>query len=224
VAYGKLHCWMTQDGRAHSMLVVACLALLVTLLWAPPVASAFAGACGTSTVARDFLAQVKRAAPIEKVPPSGELPFARAELHLESPGGDLNIESGSVGFRLENRLAGTRQIGWIVESELTQVTARGKDVRDLGIRRRKVGSLAADAGFSLPHRISATPAYYRVDIRFRGKDGSRQAGHYGFYTRVMKPRVDLRARIDDYTVAPGEVASAVLLDLGTVLLVTPSYD
>ena len=194
----------------------------------PSVSSAYPG-CGDSTVVRDYLAQVKRAAPIKEVPEfddltSRQLPFAPPGLRLVAIESGLIVESKEVGFRLSNAM-GPQRLDWIVESELVEVSARGRDLRSLGVKRRGIGTFRAHVGISSLHRIfSPTPAYYRADVRFYRKGTDRPLGQYSFYVRMMKPRVDLRVRIDTPTVSPGQFAKATLLNLGTVPLVTRSYD
>lgn len=185
--------------------------------------------CRQSTVVRDYLAQVKRAAPIKEVPEFEDptfdrLPFAPPGLRLEAIKSGLIVESSKVGFSLGNPFGSRHHLDWIIESELVKVSARGRDLRSLGVRRRGVGTLQDDAAISLLHRVSAAPAYYRVDIRFIRKGTGRFLGQYSSYVRVMKPRVDLRVKIERPTVAPREYARATILNFGTVPLTTRSYD
>ncbi len=203
------------------------VALAGVLAAVPSTASAYPN-CGRSTVARDYLAQLKRVAPIKQVPTwegptSRQLPFAPPGLHLRVIGVGLIVGSGEVGFTLDNFL-GARRLDWIIESELVKVTAKGRAIQSLGVKRRGIGTFKGDTVIELLHRVSAAPAYYRIDIRFVRRDTDLIVGQYSSYTRVMKPRVDLRVRIDTPAVAPGEVARATLLNLGTVPLITPSYD
>lgn len=180
--------------------------------------------CGRSTVARDYMMQVKKAVPIKEVPMFGELPFGPSELRLEAIGSDLLVGGGQVGFRLGNLGGPMLHLDWIAESELFRVSVRGKILQSLGIKRRRIATIQEGAVRGLLHRVSATPAYYRADIRFFHKGSDHLLGQYSSYTRVMKPRVDLRVRSETPTVEPGKIAKATLLNLGTVPLVTPSYD
>ena len=189
----------------------------------PSVSAAYPG-CGRSTVARDYLAEVKRVAPVREVPGSGQPSFSPVDLRLEATGVGVVVGSSQIGFHLSNPPSARHRLDWIVESELVKVTARGKEIQHLGIKRRSIGVVQRAVSRGFLHRVSAAPAYYRVDIRFRRKDSGHLLGQYSSYARVMKPRVDLRVKIDSPTVAPGEVAKATLLNLGTVPLVTSSYD
>jgi hypothetical protein len=185
--------------------------------------------CGHLTVARDYLAQVKRAAPIKELPELGDpmskqLPFAPPGLRLQAVGSGLIVESSQVGFSLSSPFRTLRRLEWIVESELLKVSARGRVIQSFGIKRRSIESVQDYAAINFMHRVSATPAYYRADIRIFRKGTNRILDRYSSYARVMKPRVDLRVKIDTFAVAPGEFARATLLNLGTVPLVTPSYD
>lgn len=213
-------------ARLRWRATVLAVALGGVLVAVPSVSFAYPG-CGHSTVARDYLAQVKRAAPIREVPKLGDpssrqLPFAPTGLRLQVSGIDLMIKSSEVGFSLDN-FFGARRLDWIVESELVKVNAQGEDIKSLGVKRRVIGTFKGGTVINLLHRVSANPAYYRVDIRFFHKGADRVLGQYSSYARVMKPRVDLRVKIERFTVVPGEVARASLWNLGTVPLITPSY-
>lgn len=177
---------------------------------------------------RDYLAQVKRAAPIKEVPEfddltSRQLPFAPPGLRLVALESGLTVESKEVGFNLRNSL-GPRHLDWIVESELVEVSARGRDLRSIGVKRRGIGTFRAHVGISFLHWVPAATGYYRADVRFYRKGTDRPLGQYSFYVRMMKPRTDLRVRTETPTVAPGQFAKATLLNLGTVPLITRSYD
>jgi hypothetical protein len=205
---------------------VALVGLLATALCTPSAALS----CRESSVARDYLAQVKKAAPIREVPPLGspmsrQLPFSPPGLRLQVIDDGLIVGSSQVGFSLSSPAKTQRDLHWIVEGELFKVNARGRIIRSHGIKRRRIGSLQDDAEINLVHQVSsATPAYYRTDIRIFHKGSDRILGLYSSYARVMKPRVDLRLRINSFTVAPGEYAEATLLNLGTVPLISLSYD
>lgn len=215
--------------RTRGRIAVVSIVLLGMCAAVPTAASAYPG-CGHSTLARDYLKELKRAAPINVVPVIGDrstkqLPFAPAGLRLHAVGSDVVVDASQVGFKLSNSLLGpVQQLDWIVESQLVKTDDRGEDIRRLGSERRILGTLKKGAVINLLHPVSATPGYYRVDIRFVQKMTGRVLGQYGSYTRVMKPRVDLRVRIDTPSILPGEIARATLLNLGTVPLVTPSYD
>jgi hypothetical protein len=178
--------------------------------------------CGGAHTARDFLASLK-AAPIQEAPETGELPFAQPAMNLEALGGGLIVGSDWFGFALTNEARGARKLGLTVESELTRVSARGRELASLQTKRRELGVLDSESPENFLHKVARTPAYYRVDIRFFRKDADRALAEYSVYARVMKPRVDLRVRIDTPVVSPGEMARATLLNLGTVPFVTPRY-
>lgn len=197
------------------------MGVLVVASALPSVASAL---CGSSFVVRDYLSGIKRSASVREVPALGQLPFGPARLHLEAIGGGLTTQGGSIGFGLTNRSTSRRHLKLVVESELHKVTPGGKKLSSLGRKQRNLGSLRGHTSVKLLHRLSATPAYYRTDIRFLRAGTDRRLATYGFYTRVMRPRIDLRVRSETPTVVPGELARATLLNLGTVPLITSSYD
>lgn len=197
---------------------------VVTAVAALVMPSSASALCGDSTLLRDYLAGVKKAAPVREVPASGQVPFAAGNLHLEAVESGLATAGARIGFRLSNRSTSPRRLNLKIESELLKVTRSGRVIARLGVNRREVGSIPGRTDTNLLHRVSADPAYYRVDVRFFGSDKNRSIAAYSSYTRVVRPRVDLRVRIETPSLEPGEVARATLLNLGTVPLVTPSYD
>lgn len=214
-----------KSGRskrsAASSSAAAIAGVLVAMVALPPVALAL---CGSSSVVRDYLSTVKQSAPIREIPALDQLPFAPAGLHLEVIGGGLTTEDKSIGYSFSNRSASRRQVNLIIESELLKVSPRGRVLLSLGLRQRNLGSIRGHTSMKLLQHVSATPAYYRTDIRIHRAGQRRVLANYSFYTRVMRPRVDLRVKIETPTVVPGEVARATILNLGTVPLTTPSYD
>jgi hypothetical protein len=195
--------------------------ILASALCAPSAAS---GLCGHTTLVRNYLAQVEGSTPVKEVPISGQLSFAPKSFHLDAIGKGMLVGSSQVGFRLHNRSTEARRLNLVAESELVKVTARGRVITGLGIKRRSIGSIQGDRALSLSYRVPASPAYYRIDIRFFRKGMDQGFGRYSFYARVMKPSIDLRVRIVSSTVGPGEVARAIILNLGTVPLIARSYD
>jgi hypothetical protein len=165
-----------------------------------------------------------KAAPIREVPEDGELRFAPLAIDLEAIRGGLVVGSGSIGFSLTNGARGPRRLDLVAESELIKVSARGKELSSIQTKRWNLGILQSNSSENFLHKVAATPVYYRVDIRVSRKGSDHVLGEYSSYARVMKPRVDLRVRIATPTVSPGEMAKATLVNLGTVPLVTPSYD
>ena len=215
-------------ARAKQLFTVLVVALASACSVFPCAGFAYP-ACGQSSVARDYLAQIKREAPITEVPRSGELPFGKMPqaptgMRLEAIGSTPIVDSGEVGFSLSNPATDRRRLDWTVESELVKVNARGRTIESLGIKRRRIGVVQESASRKFLFRVAAMPAYYRTDIRFVAKGTKPPLGEYSAYVRVMRPRVDLRVKIDSRSVAPGEVASATVLNLGTVPLVTRTYD
>jgi len=210
-----------RSRKRTAVVLGALVGILAAAVSVPSVASAF---CGKSTVVRDYLSGVKRSAPIREVPALGELPFGPARLHLEAVGSGLATQSERIGFNLTNRSVSSRRLGVMVESEHFKVSPGGKVLASLGVKRRNLESMEGDSSANFLYRVPATPAYYRVDIRFSRSGSGRTLAAYSLYTRVMQPRVDLRVKIETPSVVPGEVARATLLNMGTVPLITPSYD
>ena len=127
------------------------------------------------------------------------------------------------GFR-DEAVQHRRQLDWIVESELSKVSSRGRVLSSVDVKRRRIGSIEAGNIKSFLHRVSGNPAYYRVDIRFFRLGTGRLLGEYSTYARVMKPRVNLRVAVDNPSVLPGTLVTARLINLGTVAFSSPSFE
>ncbi len=182
-------------------------------------------ACGQKVVVRDYLAPLKKAAPLNEPLMSGRIPFAPSGMSLEINGAGLVVGGGEVGFTLaDEAIQPPRRLDWIVETKLLRTDARGKVISSASVKRRRIGWVQGDATRNLLHEVPRSPAYYRLEIRFIRRGTDHILGRYGTYVRVMKPRVDLRVIIETPSVLPGELATARLVNLGTVPLITPSYD
>jgi hypothetical protein len=180
--------------------------------------------CGENARARDFLQPLKRVAPIDGPPREGRMPFAPEGLRLEVDRAGLIADGGWVGFGLRDEaIQHRRQLDWIVESELSRVSSRGRVLSSVDVKRQRIGSIEASKIKSLLHRVSGNPAYYRVDIRFFRLGTGRLLGEYSAYARVMRPRVDLRVAVDNPSVVPGSLVTARLINLGTVAFRAPTF-
>lgn len=181
--------------------------------------------CGHMRMIRDFLEPLERMAPIHEPPTSGKLPFAPQGMNLKSRGSGLIVGGGLVGFGLsDDAIEQVRHLNWIVETELERVNRRGEVVSQLGIKRRMLGSIEGNSIEDILHRVPGKPAFYRLDIRFFRRDTHQLLGKYSTYSRVMRPRVDFRVIIETPMVAPGELATAKLINLGNMPIEAYSYD
>ncbi len=180
--------------------------------------------CGENARARDFLQPLRRVAPIDGPPREGRMPFAPEGLRLEVDRAGLVTDGGWVGFGLRDEaIQHRRQLDWIVESELSRVSSRGRVLASVDVERQRIGSIETSNIKSFLHRVSGNPAYYRVDIRFLRLGTGRLLGEYSTYARVMKPRVDLRVAVDNPSVVPGSLVTARLINLGTVAFRAPTF-
>jgi hypothetical protein len=168
-------------------------------------------------------------APIQELPEGGKLPFGPKGLRLEAvdegpAAGVLIVGNGWLGFDLgDEAIQQVRHLNWTVETELVRVNRKGKTVSSLGIKRRRLGTIRGSNIAGFLYRISGNPGFYRVDIRFYVRGTGNLLGEYSRYARVMKPRSDLRVRTEDWSVAPGEMASARLINHGTVRVESGPY-
>jgi len=151
------------------------------------------------------------------------MPFAPKGLRLEVDRGGLVAGEGWVGFGLRDEaIQHRRQLDWIVESELSRVSSRGRVLSSVDVKRQRIGSIEASNIKSFLHHVSG-PAYYRVDIRFFRLGTGRLLGEYSTYARVMRPRINLRVAVDNPSVLPGSLVTARLINLGTVAFRAPTF-
>jgi hypothetical protein len=186
--------------------------------------------CGEKSLVRDFLRPLEKMAPIQEPPESGKLPFGPKGMRLGVTGagltkGGLIVGDDWIGFSLgDEAIQQVRRLDWLVETELVRVNRKGETVASVATKRRKLGVIQGSRIDDFVYRVSGNPSFYRVDIRFYARSTGRLLGEYSTYARVMKPRLDLRVRTEDWSVEPGEMASARLINHGTVQIEAVAYD
>jgi hypothetical protein len=180
--------------------------------------------CGHATVVHDYLQPLTKMAPIRKPPRLGELPFAPEGLRFEASGESLVAGSGQLGFSLRNGASHLRHLNWTVETKLARVNAKGEIVSSLGAKRRNLRSIEVGHVDEFLRWVSGKPAFYRVDIAFFRRGTQEPLGEYSAYGRVVRPKIDLRLIVETPNVSPGELATAKLVNLGTLPFVTSSYE
>jgi hypothetical protein len=212
-------------GAAALSSLIVLLSLVISAGYSDS-ASAYRGLfCGSRLVVRDYLAPLDRMLPIQEPPVSGKIPFGPKGMNLAASGERLIVNKGSVGFALsDDAFNHRRQLDWIVETELMEVTGGGRVISSLGVKRRRVGWVDVNDIRDFLHQISGGPAYYRVDIRFSRRGTGHVLGTYSTYARVVAPRAALRMEIETPSVLPGEYARASLANLGTVPIEFPAWD
>lgn len=202
------------------------LAIFLMLIgaWAPSAISAGEGtSCGRTSVVRDFLAPFAKMAPIREVPSSGKLPFGPKGLKLHSWAG-LLAGPGSAGFWFSDEaFEHQRNLQWRVESSLFRVNRTGKIRSKIATQNRRLTVVDVNDLRGFLFDPPESPGFYRVDIRISSLVSNRELGAYSEYVRVMRPRIDLRVKIERSTVAPGQTARARLANFGTVPVSSPSY-
>jgi hypothetical protein len=153
------------------------------------------------------------------------MPFAPVGLRLMTGLSPLVVGGGWIGFGFsDSAIQQVRHLDWLVETRLSRVNRRGEIVSMLGVKRRRIGSIEGNRIKPFDHRVSGRPAFYRVDISFARLGTGEILGEYSDYSRVVRPRVDLRVEIEREVVEPGEIASAILVNEGTVTIEASSYD
>lgn len=219
-------------GRTAAAVVIGTAGLLVLTMSfsATPAASGpeplqEPATCGYTSVVRDFLKPLRKMTPIKEPPPSGKLPFGPEGMNLEASDRELLVGGGLAGFNLSDDAIGQiRHLNWIVETELARVNANGRILSSLGVKRRRLGSIEGNRIDGLRYRVSGDPAFYRADIRFFRRGTGRLLAEYSTYARAVRPKVDLRVIVETPSVLPGDLATAKLVNMGTLPIVSRPYD
>jgi len=205
-------------AMAGSGLVLAVLAAFMT--WSMATASGHDERgprfCQRNPV-KDYLAAVKQVVPLHEVPVSRKLPFAPQGLLVYAYPESPLVGRGAVGFGIADEAVNwPRHLDWIVSASLSRVSAKGRVLKVIRRKTRRIGTRRLNINENLGPRfaVPGAPAYYRVDISFKTFRGD-VLGTYAEYSRVMKPRFDVDMRINDSVVEPGQVLRARLENLGT---------
>lgn len=181
--------------------------------------------CGASKVVRDYLRPLAGMLPVQEIPMTGKLPFGPEGLTIGRIGDGLLVGGGSVGFEIgDEAIQQVRRLDWVVETRLSEVDGKGRVVAELGVRRRVIGTVEGNKIGSFFRKVSGRAAFYRLDISFQKRGTTETLGEYGTYSRVMRPREELRVLVDTPTVAPGDLVTARLRNLGTVNIESTVYD
>jgi len=155
--------------------------------------------------------------PADHPPPEGELPFGPHNLSMYrlNFGSRVLLAGSHLGYRFAAKDAGRRvlHLDWDVSATLLRVDARGRVSATVGrITRRLAAVEDLDLlQFSFPARTGL----FRIDISFK-TFGGRKLGSYTEHFRVVPRRVKLRVAVSAPAFAPGAVAYARVLNLGSV--------
>ncbi len=178
--------------------------------------------CGDSTII-DYLSPFQKMRPAHP-PPSGMLSFGPRGLRLQEDALSRVIADGRGGFGFVATVdddGGDRdlKLAWTVRGELQLLSAKGRIRKVTDERQWSIGTLEdLDLRF-FDLRLGKRPALYRYTIAF-WSDHGRLLERYSQYVRVVPRWLNVAI----LTVSPGEMAKATLVNLGTVPLITRSYD
>ena len=177
-------------------------------------------ACEQRVQIKDYLAHVKKVAPVRSVPESGKLPFAPRGVSLQRLGNGPNVGATTLGFALyDEAINWPRRLNWVIKATLVKVNTNGKVLKFVERKTERIGTskLEDEAITGQRFDVSGNPAYYRVNLDFENFRG-RKLGSYSEYFRVMKPRYRAVMTLSDEEVRPGQTIRARIENLGTELI------
>lgn len=211
----------TARGFVTAWLVMTLLALSLGS------SSSFVSNVGATSLSRsdcrdrtlvDYHSALERLRPPPHSPPVSHLPFLPPGLRLDRLGSLVVVGPVPIGFLLSDEVGERRQshAGWRVRSRLTLLPSGGAPPRVVDVRRQALGPVITGANDSMnvaTFRLSARPAFYRLDLVFeRGHEIHR----YWEYYRVLPRRIDLRLAISADSVHAGETLTWRLENFGTL--------
>lgn len=149
-------------------------------------------------IVHDYLKPFERMPKLHAPPESEQLGFAPKNLRL-SLDSQLQIGSGSVGYRLYPRQRKSMRLRWIVTTTFTAVNGNGHPFGPTRQSVQSVNSLNPSKGKSVEFKVSGKPAFYRIRVVFRNASGEK-LGSFGSYFRVVPPtrRAQLATNADGY--------------------------
>jgi hypothetical protein len=104
-----------------------------------------------------------------------------------------------------------------LEISVWRVDWRGRPVELLKESHRRVRAIGGEKRLEERFRLPRRPGVYRLTATFQTRT-ARTLGTAGFYTRLVRPTLDARLRLDASTYARGHVVLARFENLGTTTL------
>jgi hypothetical protein len=176
------------------------------------------------SVLRDYAAPLREMPAVRRVPAKGLVDLGRVSLRISALPTIL-AGGGLVGFRTDPAADTSLKGGgaWTIRLTLTRLNASGRPRNGQGQRRRilhvaRLGQLPERIR-SLTFRVGPVPAFYRVDIRFRGNGGAernwRDTRRFSEYFRVVRRTVEAALVTESRIYTPGDVVRARIENEGT---------
>jgi hypothetical protein len=209
------------SSRPFRLHVVLLLFLSCLVGASAPTADAEVAFCKGSVV-RDYRMPFKRMPNIRRIPATGHLPFAPADIFLTFPSNPVLVPregpGTSINYGFEFRSAKRRivTLNWIINVQVSRVNRDGRVIMKAGLKRRKLQNVTVRQleqfaiSFGLPRR----EAFYRVDLSFKSLRGNL-LGKYGQYVRVMRPTRSVKLETSPGLNRPGEDIFFRLKNFGT---------
>jgi hypothetical protein len=134
---------------------------------------------------------------------------------LYAIGNGLRVGEGAVGFAFSDQASHRpRRLPWIVEAELARVDKKGKATALIAKKTEYIGTEKLDDLRGQRFLVSGHPAFYKVSLVIRKRDGTKLA-RYGEYYRVVAPVLAVREAVIPTEVVPGETVYFRVENLGT---------
>jgi hypothetical protein len=174
--------------------------------------------CKEESIARDYLAPLRKLPKVSGFPTSGRLPLGPSRLRIYPPRENL-VLAGRSRLRADGSVEGrvpVKKLDWEVLSQLDRMNLRSGRGSLSRLRRQHISSAFdftnSRFGFSTPKRLGI----YRLTVDIKTAHGAT-AARYQEYFRVVRPRSDLRLTKSFNEIAPGEYGYLRIVNYGTVL-------
>jgi hypothetical protein len=173
---------------------------------------------GGSIIVRDFEAPLHSLIRTEKQPPANlSLGGTALEVTTHSEVGDrLFFDGGEAGVGLHNPGGRPVRVGWEARLEAREVQRSGAIVGPASVSTRRIDVVRPKETYYLRTPTPDRPGYYRIDLKFKAKDGSTARFHY--YIRVVPLFVSAQIATDATRYSPGEIIFARVENTGTETL------
>ena len=177
----------------------------------------------TGEVLVDYEGPLRGLPAVRELPRSGRLPFGPTRLAVRSVvGWDIKLAEGSLAvegqpvrhnLRLTGWEAGSKYLGWEIESRLVEVDRKG---RDIGLAKRRVDWIRR-IHTRVPRAVgfgrSPEAGLYRYDLIFRNRAGG-VLGHFHRHYVIAVADGEVELALKSNVVRPGDEVLAQMRNHG----------
>jgi hypothetical protein len=173
---------------------------------------------GGEIIVRDFEAPLRSLVRREKQPPANlSLGGTTIEVITHSGvGSRLFFAGGEAGLGLRNSGSRPVRVDWDATLKVREVQRSGSIVGPVSASTRRIEVIRPKETYDLRTPTPDKAGYYRIDLKFKAKDGS--TGRFHYYIRVVPLFVSAQIATDARRYSPGEIVFARVENRGTETL------